>query len=77
MVNQDKTLKRLYKEKDYEERLASNLSDYILACLDDIKELTEEEKNKISKNTEIIMRDSVKHSNMIGRLIEMAVENNY
>jgi len=75
MVNQAKTLERLNKEKNYEERLAKNLSIYCLQCLKDIKGLSKKQIKKIEENISIMQSDSLKHEHMINKLIEMVIEN--
>jgi hypothetical protein len=75
MVNQMKTLERLRKERDYEERIAKNISDYFLFSLDNIKELNEKEKDQIKKGLNIIREESLIHERLINELIQMVVEN--
>ncbi len=75
MVNQKKTLSRLNKEKDYEERLSKNLSNYFLDCLPEIKDLDDKQKKEIEKGIKMVMHESIKHEHMINRLIQMIMEN--
>jgi len=74
MPNQAKTLERLNKEKDYEEKLSEDLSTYCLASLKDIP-LSEEESEKVQQHIKTIMNDSIKHAHMFQRLIAMVLEN--
>jgi hypothetical protein len=74
MVSKKDTLDRLNMEKDYEDQLVRNLDYYFIAVLDDIAEITEEERNKIRVNLETIRFDSVRHSDMFNMLIQKVFE---
>jgi len=75
MPDQTEALARLNKEKEYEDKLATDLSDYFLYSLDSVEGLNEEEKEKIKENLEIIMHESRKHSYLFNQLIQLIVEN--
>ena len=75
MVNQAKTLARLHKERNYEEKLVDNLGTYFLSCLDSIPDLKQKEKEIIHKNLNIIMKESMKHNYQFTELIEMVLKN--
>ena len=75
MVNQTDTLARLNKEKDYEDKLVSNLSDYFIDSLEMIETLSAEDKNKIKDNLTTIRNDSIRHSYMFNQLIQRVMEN--
>ncbi len=71
MVDKLKALDILNNERDYEEKLASDLESYFIICLDYIEELTKEQKETIRKSLTIIIRDSNKHSYLFNQLIQM------
>lgn len=75
LMNQTDTLARLNKEKDYEDRLAENLSNYFLNSLDSIPDITAEQREKTKDNLMIIMQESNKHAKWFDLLIQMVVEN--
>ena len=75
MPDQTEALARLNKEKDYEDKLAADLSDYFIVSLDSIKELSEDERKKIKETLEIMNNETRKHSYMFNQLIQFIVEN--
>jgi hypothetical protein len=75
MITKEETLIRLKKESDYEEKISDDLSNYFLECLEEVDELTYEERRELKNKLQEILEDSVKHKNMIVKLIEY-VENN-
>ena len=75
MVKKEETLLRLKKESDYEEKISTDLSAYFLESLSEIEELTEEEKHELNNKLQEIQDDSIKHKNMIVRLIDYVTEN--
>lgn len=74
MVSKQDTMERLNKEKDYEDQLVLNLNHYFIAVLDDIKDITPEEKNKLDTNLKQISYDSARHSAMFDMLIQKVIE---
>jgi hypothetical protein len=80
MVNQTDTLERLNKEKEYEDKLSADLTDYFLTVLDDISDITPAEKEKIRTGLSLIAKESTKHKHMFDMLIQKVLEygeNNY
>ncbi len=75
MVTQSETLDRLNSEKDYEDKLAKDLDEYYLLCLDDIYDLDADEKEKLKKGLSVITSDSQMHSHKFAELIQMVVQN--
>jgi len=75
MVNQKDTLTRLNKEKEYEDKLASDLMIYYMGSLKDISDLSDNEKQKIKKILSKIASDSERHSHMFNMLIQIVLEN--
>ena len=75
MVDYSSTLKRLNREKDYEDGLVRNIYEYFLSCLEDIKGLSEGERREIREGLGTIMKDSQRHSSMFSMMIQMVVEN--
>lgn len=74
MPDQTTTLARLNKERDYEDTLAANLTDYFVVSLDSITDISEEERRKLKEGLDAISADSRKHSAMFNQLIQMVVE---
>ena len=71
MVNKTDTLARLNKEKDYEDKLVCDLNDYFLNCLDDINDISQEDKDYINEKLSIIINESMNHSRMFNELIQV------
>ena len=74
MVNQTDTLSRLNREKNYEDKLVDNLNNYFIYSLDNIKDISVDEKDKIKQILETIMKESHNHSFMFDQLIQMVIE---
>jgi hypothetical protein len=74
-MNQTETLERLNREKNYEDKLAEDLSYYFIDSIDFLSELNEDEKAKIRKSLNVIIAESRKHSYMFNELVQMVVEN--
>ena len=72
-MDRDWTLERLNKEKDYEDKLVSDLSNYFIASLKSIEDMTDSERQKIDSSLRIIIRDSEKHSAYFAQMIQMVV----
>lgn len=75
MVNQKEALDRLNKEKDYEDRLANDLLNYYIVSLENIKDLSEKEREEVRKVLSKIAHESQRHSNMFSILIGYVLEN--
>ena len=75
MVNHTEALERLRKEKDYEDNLVKDLSNYFLSCLDNINDISEEEKEKTRDTLKTIMTESQTHSHLFNELIQHVMEN--
>ncbi len=73
-MNENDALTQLNKEREYEDKLASDLSDYFLQQIDNITDLNEEEKTKIKKNLTIIRDESRKHSYMFDQMVNMVMQ---
>ena len=52
-----------------------NLNTYFINCLEDIKDITEEQKKEVEEQLTKIMNDSSRHAHMFSQLIQMVVEN--
>jgi hypothetical protein len=75
MVNQKEALDRLNKEKDYEDKLASDLLNYYLVSIDKIFELTSTQRNKVRESLNRIAHDSQGHSDAFNMLINYVLNN--
>jgi len=75
MVDQTQTLNRLNKEKQYEDKLASDILGYFISYLELINGLTEKEKQILRKDLSEIAHDSERHSYLFNQLIQMVLEN--
>ncbi|PLW79977.1 hypothetical protein C0585_04790 [Candidatus Woesearchaeota archaeon] len=67
------TLERLNKEKDYEDKLVSDLSNYFITSLENIEDMTNSEKQKVDSSLRIIIRDSEKHAAYFAHMISKVV----
>jgi hypothetical protein len=72
-MDSSKALKILNEGKDYEEKIVTDLSEYFVSKLDSISDMTEEEKEKVHEVLDKILGESVRHSNMFTKLIEMVL----
>ena len=75
MVNQKEAMDQLNREKDYEDSLVEILTKYYLSCLEDIKELDTEKREKIREILLTIKTDSLRHSDLFNMLVQMVLEN--
>jgi hypothetical protein len=75
MVNQREAMERLNKEKQYEDKIASDLMYFYLVSLELVPDLTEEQKSKIKESLSIIQNESEKHSRMFSALITYVMNN--
>ena len=73
-MDRDRTLKRLNKEREYEDKLAQDLDTYFCHCLNDIEDITESERQKIDSSLKIIIRDSEKHRAYFDIMIQKVME---
>jgi len=74
MVSQEELIKILNNEKDYEDRIAADLFYYIETSLDGISDMSSEEKKRALSVFSAIGKESMKHSQMFTKLIEMCLE---
>ena len=74
MVDYQGTLHRLNREKEYEDEISMTLCGFFISCLNDIENLSEEEKKELNAKLSRIMKDSHRHSGMFAKMIEMVVE---
>ena len=74
-MNKEKALEILDKEEEYEEEIAKNLTDYYLASLDYIEDLTIEEKKEVFEKLSKLREDTIRHEQMFQALINHANEN--
>jgi hypothetical protein len=74
VVNQANTLARLNKEKDYEEKIVRDLGYFIIDEIQNLRDLTEEEKQKVTENMTVITLESAKHSFLFNQLVQMVME---
>ncbi len=80
MVDKDRTLERLNKEKEYEDSLVERLNSYFIDSLPGISDLNDKEKAKIKESLLIILDESKRHSYLFNQMIKMVFEdgeNNY
>lgn len=75
MVNQKEALNRLNKEKDYEDKIANDLLNYYIVSIDEIPDITKEQKKKVKESLNTIGRESLGHSNMFSMLINYVLNN--
>lgn len=75
MVSQKEALDVLNKEKDYEEKIASDLLNYYVISLDGIADITEEQKKTIIVSLTVIGNDSLMHANAFNNLINYVLNN--
>ena len=80
MVLQKEALEILNRERDYEDRTASDLFNYVLSNLAEVDSINEKERSQIKKVFRKIGKESLGHSRIFTELIEFCVkngENNY
>jgi hypothetical protein len=75
MQSQKDALTRLNTEKDYENKLASDLTAYLLYSLDSIPDMTDEEREKTRNTLKAIASESEGHSHIFSILIQHVLEN--
>ncbi len=74
MVGFKKTLDRLNKEKEYEDKLVIDLNHFIVTNLDSISGLTGVERDLIRRNLNKIIAESTRHKFIFSELVQMVVE---
>ncbi|MBR9706760.1 hypothetical protein GOV14_07015 [Candidatus Pacearchaeota archaeon] len=74
MVNKTETLKRLNKEKNYEEKITKDISYYLIDRIDLIKDLSEMEKNVVIEKLSKIATSEIKHSQILSDIIQLVME---
>jgi hypothetical protein len=74
-MDETSALARLNKEKEIEDKLVSDLSDYFILRVDEITDFSFEKKEMIKNFLRIIRRDSEGHKHTFDMLIQRVVEN--
>lgn len=67
-------LERLNLDKNYEDKLVVDLTDYFLICIDTIPDITPSQKEQIKLKLSMIIDDSRRHSFLFDDLINMVLE---
>lgn len=75
MVSREQALEHFNNDKDYEDKLAYDINWYLTDNVDNLPELTLDEKEKIKVYLRIILEDSQRHSFMFTELIEYVIKN--
>jgi hypothetical protein len=75
MVLQKEALEILNREREYEDKIASDLFNYILSNFAEIDSITEQERREVKKILRKIGNESLEHSRMFTELIEFCVKN--
>jgi hypothetical protein len=75
MVNQTETLNRLNKEKNYEDRLVADLTEYFIFSLESVTDIDKQQRKQIQSSLERIKYESMDHSDMFNNLIQLVMEN--
>jgi hypothetical protein len=70
MLNREEALGKLSAARDYEEKIAEDLNSYYLTFLDEVKGLSEEEKQEVIPVLKTIIRESWMHNAKFTMLIE-------
>ena len=74
MVSRDEMLGHLRLDKDYEDKLVYDISNYLLDNLDSLN-IDAETKETIKINLNLIMEDSLRHSFIFSQLTDYVVNN--
>ena len=70
MVNQKELLKILNEERDYEDKIADDLFNYINYSLKEMNTISDKERDAVKKTISMIANESLKHRQMFTKLIE-------
>jgi len=73
-MNRTTALERLKDERDYEDELVQRLDQYIVSRLDSLPDVNEKERQRIRKDIEIIVHDSIKHAYLFSDLMQTVIE---
>ena len=73
-MNRKDTLARLNMEREYEERIVSELHTYFLASLENISDITDQEKGEIRNKLLDLITDSKRHSFLFNTLMQEVLE---
>jgi hypothetical protein len=68
-------LQRLNQDKNYEDKLVIDLTEYFITCLDFIPNLTKYEKEQLKLKLNILIDDSRRHSFLFNDLIDVVLNN--
>jgi predicted nucleic acid-binding Zn-ribbon protein len=80
MVKKRETIEILKREYDYEDEIMKNLTEFFLASLNKIKNLSDKERTELQKKLSQIRDESRGHKQAFGELIEFVEKdgaNNY
>jgi hypothetical protein len=73
-MNRTKALERLKDEREYEDELVKRLDEYIVSRLEILPDLNDKERERIRKDIEIIVHDSIRHSYLFSDLMQTVIE---
>ena len=71
-----KALDRLKRERDYEDALVQRLNKQIINRLQDISDITDLERDIITRDLTTILHESMRHEYLFGDLMQMVLEEN-
>jgi hypothetical protein len=73
-MNRTTALERLKDERDYEDELVQRLDEYIISRLDSLPDVTDKERERIRKDIETIIHDSIRHAYLFRDLMQTVIE---
>jgi len=73
-MDRTKALERLKDERDYEDELVERLDEYIITRLDVLPDVNEKERERIRKDIQIIVHDSIRHAYLFSDLMQKVIE---
>lgn len=76
MVVKEEALIELRKDREYEEKIFLNLSDFILFNLESLEDVNLKEKEKIKSHLKILMEDTINHKDLFNMLIDYILKSN-
>ena len=74
MVSKEDALKHLTLDRDYEDKLVSDISSYLLESVDNLK-ISNEDKEKIKIYLNMIRSDSERHSLIFSQMMDYVINN--
>ena len=74
LMDRTKALERLKDERDYEDELVERLDEYIITRLDVLPDVNEKERERIRKDIQIIVHDSIRHAYLFSDLMQKVIE---